>query len=75
MLSTYLGNYDSLYELIKNKRGGEDLSVDIENKIINEVYPRYESGNFLSKVEIFKEVLKETWGTELKQIIFEKSFD
>ena len=75
ILSSYLECYDSLYELIKNKRISSNLNVDIENKKLSEIYPNYTSGNFLSKVEIFKEILKEKDGTELKQIIFEKSFD
>ena len=46
---------------------------NVENKKIYKSYPKFETGAFLTKVEIFKESLCETHGTELKTVIWEKS--
>ena len=69
----WVRNCDTLHQLIKDQRMKTSTIPSIEHKKIYKSYPKFESGLFLTKVEIFKEALNETEGTELKTVIWEKS--
>ena len=72
-LISWINNSDSMNKIILEQRNNSDSIPNIELKTLNNLYPKYESGNFLSKVEIFKEILKETSGTEISRSIWIKS--
>ena len=69
----WVQNCDTLHQLIKEQRMKANTIPNVENKKIYKSYPKFETGAFLTKVEIFKESLCETHGTELKTVIWEKS--
>ena len=69
----WVRNCDTLHQLIKDQRMKTSTIPSIEHKKIYKSYPKFETGLFLTKVEIFKEALNETEGTELKTVIWEKS--
>ena len=64
---------DTINQLIKYQRMKTNTIPSIEHKKIYKSYPKFETGAFLTKVETFKDTLKETQGIELKTVIWEKS--
>ena len=69
----WVPNCDTLHQLIKDQRTISNTIPSVEHRKVYKLYPRFETGNFLSKVEVFKEALNETHGTELNTIIWKKS--
>ena len=69
----WVSNCDTLHQLIKEQRQISNTIPSVEHRKVYKLFPKFESGNFLSKVEIFKEALYETHGTELNNIIWLKS--
>ena len=69
----WVKNCDTLHQLIREQRNETNTIPSIEHKKIYKLYPKFESGLFLTKVETFKEAIKETPGTELRTVIWEKS--
>ena len=64
---------DTLHQLIKEKREISNTIPNIEHRKMFKSCPKYESCNFLYKVEIFKESIKDLPGLELNNIIWIKS--
>ena len=69
----WVPNCDTLHKLIKDQRTISNTIPSVEHRKVYKLYPKFESGNFLSKVEVFKEALNETYGTELNTVIWKKS--
>ena len=69
----WVHNCDTLNKLIKEQRAMSNCIPNLEHNILNRLNPKYETSKLLTKVEIFFEVLKETKGDELKNIIWLKS--
>ena len=69
----WVPNCDTLHQLIKDQRTISNTIPSVEHRKVYKLYPRFESGSFLGKVEVFKEALVETHGTELNTIIWKKS--
>ena len=69
----WVPNCDTLHQLIKDQRTISNTIPSVEHRKVYKLYPKFETGNFLSKVEVFKEALNETHGTELNTIIWKKS--
>jgi FKBP12-rapamycin complex-associated protein len=69
----WVPNCDTLHKLIKDERAISNTIPSVENRKVYKLYPRFETGHFLSKVETFKEGLLETHGTELLKVIWKKS--
>ena len=64
---------DTLHQLIKEKREISNTIPNIEHRKMFKLCSKYESCNFLYKVEIFKESIKDLPGLELNNIIWIKS--
>ena len=64
---------DTLHQLIKEKREISNTIPNIEHRKMFRLCTKYESCNFLYKVEIFKESIKDLPGLELNNIIWIKS--
>ena len=64
---------DTLHQLIKEKREISNTIPNIENRKLFRICSKYETCNFLYKVEIFKESIKDLPGLELNNIIWIKS--
>ena len=64
---------DTLHQLIKEKREISNTIPNIEHRKMFRLCNKYESCNFLYKVEIFKESIKDLPGLELNNIIWIKS--
>jgi len=71
----WVPNCDTLHQLIKEQRTKINISSTIEYKIIFSLNQNFESSSFLKKIEIFKESLNKTQGTELNKIIWIKSLN
>ena len=71
----WVPNCDTLHQLIKEQRSKINISSTIEYKTIFYYNQNFESSSFLKKIEIFKESLKTTQGTELNKIIWIKSLN
>ena len=69
----WVPNCDSLYSLVKGERTVSNTILNAEFRAINKLYPKYESGHFLSKVEVFKEGISISQGMELKTVIWKQS--
>ena len=69
----WVPNCDTLHKLIKDERTISNTIPSVENRKVYKLYPRFETGHFLSKVETFKEGLLETHGIELLKVIWKKS--
>ena len=69
----WVPNCDTLHQLIKDQRTISNTIPSVEHRKVYKLYPRFESGSFLGKVEVFKEALVETHGTELNTVIWKKS--
>ena len=64
---------DTLHQLIKEKREISNTIPNIEHRKMFKLCSKYESCNFLYKVEIFKESIKDLNGLELNNMIWIKS--
>ena len=60
---------DTLHQLIKEKREISNTIPNIEHRKMFKLSSKYETCNFLYKVEIFKESIKDLPGLELNNII------
>ena len=69
----FLPNCDTISHLIAEERKINNLIPNIEINSIYQLYPKYDSGALLSKVEVFKEINHITDGYELNNIIWTKS--
>ena len=69
----FLPNCDTISHLITEGRKTNKIIPNIEYISIGKIYPKYDSGSMLSKVEVFKEVNSITSGYELNDIIWTKS--
>ena len=69
----WVSDCDTLHQLIKEKREISNTIPNIEHRKMFKLCSKYESCNFLYKVEIFKESLKDLPGLELNNIIWIKS--
>ena len=69
----WVRNCDTLHQIIKEQRMKTNTIPSIEHKKIYKLYPKFETGAFLTKVETFKEALNETNGREIKITIWERS--
>ena len=69
----FLPNCDTISHLISEERKTNNLIANIELNSIFQLYPKYDSGTLLSKVEAFKEVNRNMPGLELNNIIWTKS--
>ena len=69
----FLPNCDTISHLITEERKTNNLIANIELNSLFQLYPKYDSGTLLSKVEAFKEVNRNTPGLELNNIIWTKS--
>ena len=69
----WVPNCDTLHQLIKEKREISNTIPNIEHRKMFKLCSKYESCNFLYKVEIFKDSLKDLPGLELNNIIWIKS--
>ena len=72
-LISFVENYDSTYDLITEYRKLKNIPVNFEIKQIINSYPKYSTGNLLSKIEILKETIENNSGFELRNIIWLKS--
>ena len=64
---------DTLHQLIKEKREISNTIPNIEHRKMFKSCSKYESCNFLYKVEIFKDSIKDLPGLELNNMIWIKS--
>ena len=64
---------DTLHQLIKEKRELSNMISNVEHRNMFKMCSKYETCNFLYKVEIFKESIREIPGMELSHIIWMKS--
>ena len=69
----WVSNCDTLHQLIKEKREISNTIPNIEHRKMFKTCSKYETCNFLNKVEIFKESIKDIKGLELNNIIWIKS--
>ena len=69
----WVPNCDTLHQLIKNERASANTISSVEHRKVYKLFPKFESGTFLGKVEVFKEALNETHGKELNTVIYKKS--
>ena len=69
----WVPNCDTICNLLRDERDESGLYLYAEYKKVLNIYPKYESGNFLSKVETFEDGLLQTEGRELNTIIWKKS--
>ena len=69
----FLPNVDTISNLITEYRKNNNFIPNIEISSIFQLYPKYDSGNLMSKLEVFKEANHCTSGYELSDIIWKKS--
>ena len=69
----WVPNCDTLHQLIKDERTSANTIPSVEHRKVYKLYPKFESGCFLGKVEVFKDALHETHGKELNTVIYKKS--
>ena len=69
----WVPNCDTLHQLIKEKRDMSHLIQNNENNKLHRTHPKYETANFMNKVEIFKDTIKESKAFEIKDMIWIKS--
>ena len=69
----WVPNCDTLHQLIKEQREVTNTIPNIEHRKMFKICSKYESCNFLYKVEIFKDSIKDLPGLELNNIIWIKS--
>ena len=71
----FLPNVDTISNLILEHRKNNNFIQNIEISLIYQLYPKYDSGSLMSKLEAFKEANHCTSGYELRDIIWEKSIN
>jgi len=71
----FLPNIDTISNLIIEHRKSNNLNPNIEISSIYQLYPKYDSGSIMSKLDVFKEVNHYTSGYELSDIIWKKSIN
>ena len=71
----FLPNCETISHLITEQRKEENTVINIEICNLMNLYPKYNSGTLLSKVEAFKEANESTSGYELSKIIWTKSLN
>ena len=72
----FLPNCETISNLIIEQRKENNIHPNLEMAHLTEIYPRYNSGSFISKVEAFIEVnTKTTKGYELSEVIWSKSLN
>ena len=71
----FLPNCETISHLITEQRKEENTVINIEILNLMNLYPKYNSGTLLSKVEAFKEANESTSGYELSKIIWTKSLN
>ena len=69
----FLPNCDTISNLITEVRKSNNFITNIEINTIFQIYPKYDSGSHLTKVEVFKDINSITSGFELNNIIWVKS--
>jgi len=69
----WVSNCDTIHQLIKEHRDITDIPENAEIKRLFKLFPKYESGKMISKVEIFQESLKESSGMEINTMLWLKS--
>ena len=69
----WVPNCDTLNVLIKESRTMSNTVISAEHRKIFKLYPKFESANMLNKIEMFKEAINETQGTEISNMIWIKS--
>jgi len=69
----FLPNVDTISNLITEYRKNNNFIPNIEISSIYKLYPKYDSGNLMSKLDVFKEANHCTSGDELSDIIWKKS--
>ena len=71
----FLPNCETISHLITEQRKEEKEILNIEIANLMTLYPKYNSGTLLSKIEAFKEANESTSGYELSKIIWIKSLN
>ena len=69
----FLPNVDTISNLITENRKNNNFIPNIEISSIYQLYPKYDSGSLMSKLDVFKEANHCTSGYELSDIIWKKS--
>ena len=69
----FLPNCDTISHLITEERKTNNLIQNIELNSLFQLYPKYDSGTLMGKLEVFNEIKKITSGLELNDIIWTKS--
>ena len=69
----WVPNCDTLHQLIKEKREMSHFIQNNENNKLHKIYPKYETAKFMNKVEIFKDTIKDSKASEIKDMIWIKS--
>ena len=69
----WVPNCDTFHKLIKEQRSKSNIIPNVEHKTMYSLNPKFESATFMTKLEIFKEALRVTHGTELNKILWVKS--
>ena len=69
----WVPNCDTLNVLIKESRTMSHTVISAEHRKIFKLYPKFESARMINKIEMFKEAINETQGTEISNMIWIKS--
>ena len=69
----WVPNCDTLHQLIKEHRTSNKITVNIEHRLMYTTYPKFDTATFMTKLEIFKNALKNTLGLDLCKILWKKS--
>ena len=69
----WVPNCDTLNVLIKESRTMSNTVISAEHRKIFKLYPKFESAKMINKIEMFKEAINETQGTEISNMIWIKS--
>ena len=69
----WVPNCDTFHMLIKEQRAKSNIIPNVEHKTMYSLNPKFETATFMTKLEIFKEALRVTHGTELNKILWVKS--
>lgn len=69
----WVPNCDTLYQLIREYRNSNKIIEKVEYKIVFTIYPKFETGPFMNKLEVFKYALQNTMGLDLYKILWKKS--
>ena len=69
----WVPNCDTLNQLIREYRATNKIIINIEHKLMNEKYQKFESASFMTKLEVFKHALNKTMGLDLYKALWNKS--